>query len=293
MARTTDVLLTAIAPAIWGSTYLVTTELLPAGYPLTVAMLRALPAGLLLLLLARQLPTGIWWARAFVLGALNFSIFWWMLFISAYRLPGGMAATVGAIQPLVVIFLSYLVLGSPIRPLTVIAAIAGIGGVALLILTPQAALDPIGIAAGLAGAASMAGGTVLSRRWQPPVSLPAFTAWQLTAGGLLLVPAALLLEPPLPPLSGANVIGFVYLGLIGAAFTYILWLRGIARLEPSTVAPLGLLSPVTAVILGWLVLSQHLTPLQFIGMGVVLFSVWLSQRSQRAIAPIRPAAATL
>ena len=47
MARNTDVLLTAIAPAIWGSTYLVTTELLPQGYPLTVAMLRALPAGLL------------------------------------------------------------------------------------------------------------------------------------------------------------------------------------------------------------------------------------------------------
>jgi probable blue pigment (indigoidine) exporter len=41
MARNADLLLTAIAPAIWGSTYLITTELLPQGYPLTVAMLRA------------------------------------------------------------------------------------------------------------------------------------------------------------------------------------------------------------------------------------------------------------
>ncbi|HBD36102.1 MAG TPA: EamA family transporter, partial [Cupriavidus sp.] len=39
--RTTDLLLTALAPAIWGSTYLVTTNWLPQGYPLTVAMLRA------------------------------------------------------------------------------------------------------------------------------------------------------------------------------------------------------------------------------------------------------------
>jgi len=285
MARNADLLLTAIAPAIWGSTYLVTTELLPDGYPLTVAMLRALPAGLLLLLLVRRLPSGIWWGRALVLGALNFSVFWWMLFVAAYRLPGGVAATVGAVQPLIVILLARALLGSPLRVLAVVAALAGMGGVALLVLTPEAALDPVGIAAGLAGAVSMAGGTVLSRRWQPPVSPLTFSAWQLTAGGLLLVPAVLWLEPALPPLTAANLLGFAYLGLIGAALTYILWFRGIARLEPSVVAPLGLLSPVTAVILGWGVLDQSLSPAQAVGMVVVLGSVWLGQRIQRRSPP--------
>ncbi|NTG42640.1 EamA family transporter [Rhizobium rhizogenes] len=282
MTRNSDLLLTAIAPAIWGSTYLVTTELLPAGYPLTVAMLRALPAGLLLLAIVRRLPDGIWWPRSLVLGALNFSIFWWMLFISAYRLPGGVAATVGAIQPLIVIVLARLLLGSPIRGLSVIAAIAGIAGVALLILTPQATLDPIGIAAGIGGAFSMAAGTVLSRRWRPPVSPLTFTAWQLTAGALLLLPFALMLEPPLPHLTGANILGFAYLGLIGAALTYILWFRGLSRLEPSVVSPLGFLSPTTAVILGWWVLGQQLSPMQIFGIVVVLGSVWLSQRAQLA-----------
>ena len=71
-----DLLLTAIAPAIWGSVYLVTTEFLPTEHPLTVALLRALPAGCLLLLLVRQLPFGIWWLRVVILGGLNFSIFW-------------------------------------------------------------------------------------------------------------------------------------------------------------------------------------------------------------------------
>jgi len=287
MARNGDLLLTAIAPAIWGSTYLVTTELLPAGYPLTVSLLRALPAGLLLLLLVRQLPTGMWWGRVFILGALNFSIFWWMLFIAAYRLPGGVAATVGAIQPLVVILLARIVLGAPVRLLAIVGAIAGMAGVALLILTPRAALDPIGIAAGLAGAVAMAAGTVLSRRWQPPVSLLTFTAWQLTAGGLLLLPVALWLEPTLPMPTWANVLGYAWLGLIGAALTYILWFRGIARLEPSTVAPLGFLSPMTAVILGWWALGQDLTPAQIAGMAVVLGSVWLSQRVQQARPPAR------
>ncbi|WP_432803295.1 EamA family transporter [Escherichia coli] len=80
---------TAIAPAIWGSTYIVTTQYLPNFSPMTVAMLRALPAGLLLVMIVRQIPTGIWWMRIFILGALNISLFWSLLFISVYRLPGG------------------------------------------------------------------------------------------------------------------------------------------------------------------------------------------------------------
>ncbi len=289
MSRNTDLLLTALAPTIWGSTYVVTTLMLPPGYPLTVAMLRALPAGLLLLLAVRQLPRGIWWLRAFILGALNFSVFWALLFVAAYRLPGGVAATLGAIQPLVVILLARSLLGTPVRGLSVLAALGGLGGVALLVLTPKAALDPAGIAAGLTSAASMALGTVLSRRWQPPVSALTFTSWQLTAGGILLVPLALAAEPALPPLTVLNVTGIAYLGLIGAALTYVLWFRGVARLEPAVVSSLGFLSPITAVLLGWGLLGQHLSAAQIAGMAIVVASVWLGQRVQRP-APPAPAA---
>lgn len=287
MSRSTDLLLTATAPAIWGSTYVVTTLMLPQGYPLTVAMLRALPAGILLLLAVRQLPHGIWWVRSAILGALNFSIFWALLFVAAYRLPGGVAATLGAIQPLIVILLARALLGTPVRGLAVLAALAGIGGVALLVLGPKAALDPVGVAAGLASAASMALGTVLSRRWQPPVSALAFTSWQLTAGGVLLVPLALLAEPALPPVTTLNVLGIAYLGLIGAALTYVIWFRGLARLEPAVVSSLGFLSPVSAVLLGWALLDQRLSAAQMAGMVVVVASVWLSQRVQRR-APATP-----
>ena len=276
----TDLLLTALAPAIWGSTYIVTTQMLPAGYPMTVAMLRALPAGLLLLLLVRQLPQGIWWLRVFILGALNFSFFWAMLFVAAYRLPGGVAATVGAVQPLIVVFLARMVLGTRLRIVAVAAALAGIAGVALLVLKPNGVLDQTGIIAALAGAFSMAAGTVLSRYWQPPVSPLTFTAWQLTAGGLLLVPVALSLEPALPVLTLTNWLGLIYLGLIGGAVTYLLWFRGLARLESSVAASLGFLSPLTAVILGWVLLNQQLNLLQITGMAIVLFSVWLGQRVQ-------------
>lgn len=277
--HTRDLLLTALAPAIWGSTYIVTTELLPQVPPMTVALLRALPAGLLLLLAARRLPQGIWWLRVFILGALNFSVFWSLLFVSAYRLPGGAAATVGAVQPLVVVFLAAAVLGSAVRPAAVLGALAGLAGVALLVLTPGAALDATGIAAGLAGAVSMACGTVLTRKWRPPVPLRTFTAWQLTAGGLLLVPVALLAGPHWPAPTAGHLLGLAWLGLAGAALTYVLWFRGIARLEPGVVASLGFLSPVTAILLGWAFLDQTLAGPQIAGVALVMGGIWLGQRN--------------
>lgn len=285
MFRASDLLLTALAPIVWGSTYIVTTELLPPGHPVFVSAARVLPAGLLLLLIVRQMPRGQWIWRAFVLGALNFAIFMVLLFIAAYRLPGGIAATVGAVQPLIVIFVAAVVLGTAIRPLAVLAALAGLAGVALLVLRNEAALDAIGLAAALGGAVSMAFGTVLTRRWQPPVSPLVFAAWQLTAGGLLLVAMAWLLEPLPPAPSARNMIGFLYMSL-SSALTYVLWFRGISRLEPSAVASLGFLSPTTAVLLGWGLLGQALAPSQIAGVCLVLAGVWAAQMAVRR-APAR------
>ena len=74
MTDTRDLALTALAPAIWGSSYIVTTTFLPGESPYLVALLRALPAGLLLLLLVRQLPPVALLPKIFVLGALNLLI---------------------------------------------------------------------------------------------------------------------------------------------------------------------------------------------------------------------------
>jgi probable blue pigment (indigoidine) exporter len=277
--RNADLLLTGLAPVIWGTTYLVTTEWLPQGYPLATSLIRALPAGLLLLALVRELPKGIWLIRVLVLGWLNFSIFWPLLFVSAYRLPGGVAATINALQPLFVIVLSRLLLGAPMRLPAVVATLCSVLGVALLVLRPGAALEMLGVTAGLAGAAAMALGTVLAKRWQPPVSPLTFTAWQLVAGGLLLAPFALTAEPRLPSPTLDNVVGFAWLGLFGAAVSYLLWFRGLAHLGPQAVSPLVLLSPVTAVLLGWFVAGETFTPVQIAGIALVLLSVWQSQRA--------------
>lgn len=272
-------LVTALAPAIWGTTYLVTTELLPPGRPLLAAVVRALPAGLLLVALTRRLPRGSWWWRSLVLGTLNIGAFFALLFVGAYRLPGGVAATLGALQPLLVAGLSTGLLGERLSTRTLLAGVAGVAGISLLVLRSDARLDALGVAAAAGGAAVMAFGVVLSKRWTSPAPLLATTGWQLVAGGLVLVPVALFAEgPPPATLSAANVAGYAYLALIGAALAYALWFRGIRALSPTHVTFLGLLSPLVATLLGWLVLGQRLGAWQLAGGALALAAVVAAQR---------------
>jgi probable blue pigment (indigoidine) exporter len=275
------VAVTALAPAAWGSTYLVTTELLPADRPLLAATMRALPIGLLLVAVLGQLPQGIWWARTAILGTLNIGLFFALLFVAAYRLPGGVAATMGAIQPLVVAGLAPAVLGERLTGIKLAAGVGGVAGVALLVLRSQAALDPLGIAAALGGAAVMATGVVLTMRWGRPAPLPVFTAWQLAVGGLLLAPVALVVEGPPPSLGIGHATGFAYLAIVGTALAYVLWFRGIERLGASAASFLALLSPVVATLLGIAVIGQTLTPLQAVGALLVLASVAAGQIRSR------------
>ncbi|WP_455354807.1 EamA family transporter [Streptomyces sp. SYSU K217416] len=283
------ILVTALAPIVWGSTYLATTELLPPDRPLLAAVLRALPAGVVLVLLTRRLPRGTWWWRAGVLGALNIGVFFALLFVAAYRLPGGVAATIGAVQPLLVAGLSAGLLGRRLTLRTTAAAVAGVAGVGLLVLRADARLDPLGVAAAAGGAVVMATGVVLSKRWSSPAPLLAVTGWQLVAGGLLLLPVALLVEgPPPATLSTANLAGYGYLAIVGSALAYALWFRGIRALSPTDVTFLGLLSPVVATILGWLVLDQQLTAVQALGALVVLASLVAGQTRNPPVPASRP-----
>jgi len=265
---------TSLAPLLWGTTYLTTTAFLPEGRPLLAAVLRALPAGLLLLALSRRMPRGSWWWKSWVLGMLNIAAFFALLFVAAYRLPGGVAAMVGGVQPLLVALLASRVLQEKLTPARLLAGAAGVLGVALIVLQSQARLDALGLAAAVGGTVSMAAGTVLSKKWGQPAPPLATTAWQLIAGGATLAILLLVFEGlPAAPLTGANIAGYLYLSLVGTAFAYFCWFRGLAQLPAGTAVFLGLLSPVVATVLGWAVAGQSLGPWQVVGMAVVLASV--------------------
>ncbi|MCP3819290.1 EamA family transporter [Streptomyces sp. A3M-1-3] len=271
--------LTGLAPAVWGSTYLVTTELLPPDRPLLATTMRALPGGLILLALGRKLPVGIWWWRALVLGVLNIGAFNFLLFVAAYRLPGGIAAMIMSAQPMFVVILAALFLGERIRAIHALACAMGTGGVVLLVFRGTASLDTIGVLAAVGGALCMASGITLTKRWGRPegVGLLTFTGWQLTAGGLVLLPFWLSLEDLPDGLTGSNVIGFAYLITLGAVLSYIVWFRGIERLPAVAVSFLALGSPVVATLLGYLFKDETLSALQIVGIVVIFLAVVLGQ----------------
>ncbi|MGZ5416103.1 MAG: EamA family transporter [Nocardioides sp.] len=282
MNRTSALTLTtAVAPLVWGTSYIVSTELLPPDRPLFGAAVRALPAGLIAVALARQLPRGDWWWRSAVLGTLNIGAFFALLFAAAYRLPGGVGSTLGGIGPLLVAGLGYVLLAERPTPWRLGWGMAGLVGVGLMALTGRAALNGIGLLAGLTAVLAMSLGVVLTRRWGRPVGPLAFAGWQITAGGLLLTPLALLVEGPPPVLDLEAVAGYAWLGLVGTLLAYALWLDGISRLPLAAVSFLPLLAPAVATLLGWLVAGESLTALQGIGFAFALTAIAAAQLPAR------------
>ncbi|EKO3375168.1 EamA family transporter [Vibrio fluvialis] len=270
--------LTAIAPIVWGSTYIVTTEALPPESPLIASTIRSLPAGVLLVLISRAWPTGLWWLRMAVLGFLNIGLFFYCLFFAATYLPGGMASMVMSIQPVIVMIMSWYLLSSNFSSQQLIASGLGILGVGLLVLNSSAELNIEGMLTAILGTLSMALGVVLTKKWGRPTGMTmlGFTGWQLLFGGIILLPVSLWLEGIPTQLTSINYLGYGYLSLIGAILGYFLWFRGIEKLPPVTVSFLGFLSSVSACFLGYLVLNQTLTWPQLLGALAILFSIVLA-----------------
>ena len=272
---------TALAPMVWGTTYLVTTAFLPADHPMFAALMRSLPAGLIGMLIARQLPRGSWWWKAAVLGTLNIGVFFPLLFVAAGRLPGGVAATLGAAQPILVTVLAVLILGERLSRWRLGWGIVGVIGVGMVVLGPGAGLDPIGILAGIGGTAAMGTGVVLVKRWGRPPGLSAvgFAGWQLSAGGLVLLVPTLLLEGVPAEIDLGGIAGYLWLGLVGGILAYTLWFRGLGRLPVTATALLGLLSPLVAAGLGVVFAGERLTLIQITGFALALAALACGQLS--------------
>lgn len=271
------VAVTAIAPVTWGTNYFVTREFLPADRPLWGAAFRALPAGLVLLALCRQRPRGAWWWRSAVLGLLNVSVFFVLVYIASQTLPTSLASTVMAVSPLAMMLLAWLLIAERPRPLHLAGAGVGLAGVCLMLLTGAEGVSWGGVAASAAAMLASSFGYILARRWSDGADVLASTAWQLTVGGLLLLPAAAAAEGPPPALSAPALLAFAYVALGATALAFTAWFTGLRHLPAGTVGLLGLLNPVTGVLLGLAIASETLTLQQLAGLALVLAGVVLGR----------------
>lgn len=285
-------LVTAVAPIAWGANYYVIHHFLPGTGAFWGAALRALPAGLLLLLLARRLPRGAWWWRSAVLGVLNVGAFFLLVHLAAQLLPTSVAAVVMAAAPVMMMLLAWALVAE--RPGVAQLGSAGLGivGVAVMVLGASGALSLGGVVASVAAMAMSSLGFVLAKRWTAGggVDVLSSTSWQLVAGGLLVLPFAVLLEGAPPALTVDTAIGFGYVTVVATALAFVCWFTGLRHLPAGRVGLVGLLNPVTGVLLGTALAGESLTGRQLLGMGLVLAGVLIGQRTAgRTVARAQPA----
>ncbi|GAB3615518.1 EamA family transporter [Okibacterium endophyticum] len=283
------ILITAIAPVAWGSNYFVTREFLPADAPLWGTVLRALPAGVILLLLARRLPRGRWWWRSMVLGTLNVGAFFILIYIASQLLPSSVASTIMATSAVALMLLAWPMLHE--RPALggIAGATIGFAGVCVLVFEGGGAIEPWGVAASFTAMLMSSAGFVLTKRWASTDSTIAVTSWQLVGGGVVIVPFAFLVEGAPPPLDVPALVGFAYVTVVATAVAFVAWFAGLRHLNAGTVGLIGLLNPITGVLLGTVLAAEPFGPRQVVGTLLILTGVLIGQRSSsraRHVVPV-------
>ena len=303
--------------ALWGTAMAAMKPLLDGTGPCTLAWLRLLPAGVVLLLAAR------WWRGGW--GVDRRDWLWLVLFAlvdgTAFqgllaRGLGGTGAGLGSVlidsQPLVVALLARSLFGEAINPVGWLGLLLGLVGILCLglpapvlrhwwLMGPEALGEQAwshGELWMLGAALAMAVGTVISRyacRHSDPLAV---TGWHMLLGGLpLLLGSALLpaFDPgaaPWWPSWGPLGWGLMaYAALLGSALAYGLFFWFASSGDLTSFTSLTFLTPVFALLCGVVLLGELLRPLQWLGAALALLSVLLINRRAELWGPSSPAPA--
>lgn len=176
--------------------------------------------------------------------------------------------------------IAWLLLADRPTLLPVLGALLGFVGVGVMVLGDTVRIDPLGVAASLAAMLMSSFGFILTKKWAVGQKTIAITSWQLIAGGLLILPFALAFEGGMPTVDAPAVLAFAYAAVVATALGYVAWFAGLRHLPAGTVGLVGLLNPVTGVLLGTLVASEPFGPRQAVGTMLVLIGVLLGRKRQ-------------
>ena len=287
----------AIVYLVWGSTYLAVRVMVRTIPPLLGSGVRFLVAGAVLypFLVARRGWAGVRvTTREAGAGALVGVLFLaggtGLVTVAERDVPSGLAAVLVAAMPLGVVLLRHLA-GEPVPRATSVGVVAGLAGVAVLLLPGNPAPEAgwFGLLLILVADASMAVASFVSSRIPVPRDTLVATALELLAAGFVLCAAGLLTgeASDLRPerFSGESLACLVYLIVAGSlvAYTAYVWLLANAPVSKATTNTH--VNPVVAVALGWLILNERVTPATLAGAALVVGSVAAVVRHESAPRP--------
>ncbi|MCG9735450.1 DMT family transporter [Pseudoalteromonas shioyasakiensis] len=278
-----NILLAMIPAFLWGTTYAVTKYATPDWPPLLLGALRALPAGLLLLLLKPSLPTRSQWPSLLTLGAVNIALFFAFIFIMAVNLPAAIAGVGMVSVPVVALIYAWLTKGQ--RPAKIQAFCAmGLVVLAWLLFDPaHVALNVLGVAALFGALLTIVIGSTLVQSLSVHIHWWVVLTWQLIIGGTILLLAAFidgsLLHPEqyqviFEPISALQYSALFWLIVPNTAIAYILyvWLLGrmtVAEFSFGTIA-----NPIAGIVCAVLLINEQYQDWQYLLMFLmIVFSV--------------------
>jgi drug/metabolite transporter (DMT)-like permease len=270
----------------WGTSFPAVKIALGHAPPVLFAGIRALLGGL-----AMTAAAVIWggkvnlrrnWSVLALLTLFNVVLFIGCQTFTILYLPSGLAAVLIYLQPILVGFLAWLMLGESLSPAKLIGLFLGFSGVvAVSAGSIFGTMPPLGVAFGVATALFWALGTVYFKRAQERVS----TLWSVAApfliGGVFLTALGLILEPWSEiSWTGTFVASWLYASLVGTAFAWALWLGLVRAGEASRVAAYVFFVPLIAVLVGVLFLGETLSPSLLVGAALVVSGIYLVNRQQ-------------
>jgi drug/metabolite transporter (DMT)-like permease len=301
-----DWILLAILSGVWGGSFLfigVAVKELP---PLTIVALRVAMAALALRLILAAMGVRMprerkVWAAFFGMGILNNAIPFTLIVWGQQHIASGLASILNATTPLFTVLVAHgLTTDERLTRQRLAGVVVGFVGVAVMIggaaLESWNASVPAQLAV-LGAALSYACAGVFGRRFKamgiPPL---ATAAGQVTASSAVLLPFALIVDRPwtLPMPSTGVIASLIGLALVSTAFAYIVFFRLLARAGATNVGLVTFLIPVSAILLGVLVLSEtletrHMAGMALIGSGLILIDGRAVARIARAVSSREPA----
>ncbi|MFT5707830.1 MAG: putative blue pigment (indigoidine) exporter [Oceanospirillaceae bacterium] len=253
-------------PILWGTSYAIIGLFLleiPAPW---LAVWRALPAGIILLMLKPKLCTLSKRDMLFIsLG--NIAIFFPLLITAIYLLPGSVAGTLGATFPLVMMLFNWIIYKVVPNGKYIVSSIIGLIGV-MLLLNPTADVNIFGVIAAFSAISIMSITSIWMKRLVIDDVLNV-AAWQLIIGGVLMLPFAYLAAGAFEMPDIKALPGLLWLVVLNTAYGYWAWVRSLQILGTQIMGVLSLLNPLIAVLLGVFIMSETLDNLQFTGIALI------------------------